>query len=240
MKKIAKMAVGLTAVTMAASAFAGGPEMAAPSINGFNIGLGFGYDSYSYSQVVSEIGGVNFQAVSQVNNNKFGPLGEIGYTFQVSNWAFLGIRAYWKYDDFRTQVRQIVNLVANNITNLQSHVAAMIVFGAMLNGSNAAYLEAGYTAIWGKSTLGQVTAPGGNIPVSATYTLSGGIAGIGWRHYFMSNVYLDLSYDFALYSDNSTTLSLPATTGSNSVNVDGVKRLHISGVTATLNYLFKV
>ena len=43
MKKIAKMAVGLTAVAMAASAFAGGPEMAAPSISGFNIGLGFGF-----------------------------------------------------------------------------------------------------------------------------------------------------------------------------------------------------
>jgi len=240
MKKIAKMAVGLTAVAMAASAFAGGPEMAPPTISGFNVGLGFGYDSYSYSQALTEIGGTNFYLQSLVENTKFGPVGEIGYTFQVSNWAFLGLRAFYKYDNFNAQQLEFNGHTGNATTSLQSHIAVVFLGGIMLNGSNAAYIELGYTALWGKSTLAHTVAPGGSTPVSTNYTLSGGIAGIGWRHYFVNNVYLDLSYDFSLYEDGSNGLALASTNAANNITAGDIKRVQVNGVTATLNYLFNV
>ena len=237
MKKIAKMAVGLTAVAMAASAFAGGPEMAAPSISGFNIGLGFGFKSYLYDQVQIDFTNPNLLANALPNQaGKFGPLGEIGYTFQLNNWAFIGLRAYWQYDRFRNQT---AFGSYQGQTYLQSHLAAMFLAGLLLNGSNAAYLEVGYTALWGKVSLQAVNAPGQVTPASANYTLSGGIAGVGWRHYFMNNVYLDLSYDFALYSDSSTGVALPASLNGGA-NLSGVRKLHVNGITATLNYLFKM
>lgn len=238
MKKIAKMAVGLTAVAMAASAFAGGPEMAAPTINGLNIGLGFGYKTYVYDQVFTDFNGNNLRIENAaVARNEFGPIGEIGYTFQLSSWAFVGLRAYWEYDHYRDYVSSFGVYQAN--ANLQSHIAAMFVAGLLLNSSNAAYLEGGYTAMWGKTVVQAQNAPGQAAPVSATYTLSGGIVGIGWRHYFMTNVYLDLSYDFALYADNNTSVAVPANLNGGAT-ANGVRRLQVNGITATLNYLFKI
>lgn len=236
MKKLAKMAVGLTAVAMAASAFAGGPEMPANTINGFNIGLGFGYKTYTYhARVVDLTPGAfidNF-----VDNTKFGPLGEIGYTFQLSNWAFIGLRVYYEYDNLYTTT--LIGSYASN-SALQSHLAALFLAGVLLNSSNAVYLEAGYSAMWGKKSLELANANGGAF-VSATnnFTLSGGIAGIGWRHYFMNNVYLDLSYDFALYADDDTTLNVPPGI-SGGATAYPLTRIQVNGVTATLNYLFNV
>lgn len=240
MKRIAKVAVGLTAVTLAASAFAGGPEMAPPTINGFNIGLGFGFNSYNHDLAQAEFGQlVNgfFPSGLLHPATHFGPIGEIGYTFQVNNWAFVGLRGFWQYDHFNTMI-PVIDYVGQ--VDLRSHLAAMFLAGILLSSSNAVYLEAGYTAMWGKTTGQPFINPGQALPVSAKYTLNGGIAGIGWRHYFVNNVYLDLSYNFALYADSSTGVTIVSNDPFNNFAASGLKKTQVNGVTATLNYLFQV
>ncbi len=238
MKTIAKVAVGLTAVAMAASAFAGGPEMAPPTINGFNIGLGFGYNSYTYESRITEFNTNEIFDNGFLQANKFGPVGEIGYTFQVNQWAFVGLRAFWEYDNQRS-FDQTGNYEGQVF--LQSHLAALFVVGALINDTNAAYIELGYSALWGKNILQASTDPGQVTPISSKYTLSGGVMGVGWRHYFMNNVYLDLGYNFILYANakSSSALTLPAATDGGAT-LSNIRKPQVNGVTATLNYLFKV
>ena len=247
MKIIAKMAVGLTACAMAASAFAGGPEMAPPTIDGFNIGLGMGFKSYQFGQYITEwTAPFDYYANPYSGLNKFGPIGELGYTFQVGPMGFVGLRGYYEYDNVHFWTYTTNTQSYQSQVDLQSHVAAMLVGGLLLNANNAAYLEAGYTALWAKRILSVIAGPGSTATpppfVTSNTTFNGGIVGVGWRHYFVPNVYLDLSYDFALYSNGGSLITAwdGATGTPTGTQASGLSKLQVNGVTATLNYLFQV
>lgn len=242
-----KVSIGLSALCcLATAAFAGGPEMPMVDMNGFNIGLGAGYKTYyadNFYQVGYNSTNASYANVPAiVNQTVFGPLGEIGYTF-AGDWWVGGIRGYYEYDN----VSQ--NLLFgpstndfNGTTSLSSHLAAMLFGGVKLSDTSLAYLEAGYTALWGENTINP------NLTNSAShsgafendFTLSGGIVGIGMRHYFAdTHLYLDVSYDYAIYSDSSSSSTVSATGNAGVVGQLGnVEKISVNGVTATVNYLF--
>ncbi|ABS78468.1 hypothetical protein CbuD7D7780_09140 [Coxiella burnetii] len=239
METTTKLAIGVSALCcLASAAFAGGPDIPMIDMNGFHIGLGFGYKSYTYDQVgtvtVTTGGGTVLGVLHPVSASitQFGPVGELGYTF-ASDWWIAGVKAQYQYDN----VRSVHIMDAHS--RLGSHLTAMLLAGIKVNEANAVYLEAGYSTVWGKTTL---FGPG-PVAVSMKNRLNGGIAGIGWRHYFMNNVFLDLSYDYALYRSKSNSVTLPSaeeTAIGVSGTVQNPKRVAINGITATVNYLFNI
>lgn len=42
---------------------------------------------------------------------------------------------------------------------------------------------------------------------STKYRFDSGIAGIDFRHYFIGNIFLDVSYDYALYKNKSDSVN---------------------------------
>ncbi|AAO89868.2 hypothetical protein AYM02_10535 [Coxiella burnetii] len=252
METTTKLAIGVSALCcLASAAFAGGPDIPMIDMNGFHIGLGFGYKSYTYDQVgtvtVTTNGGTVLSVLHPVSASitQFGPVGELGYTF-ASDWWIAGVKAQYQYDNVRSVHIMDAPLVGSNYsyrTRLGSHLTAMLLAGIKVNEANAVYLEAGYSTVWGKTTL---FGPG-PVAVSMKNRLNGGIAGIGWRHYFMNNVFLDLSYDYALYRSKSNSVTLSSATASaegTAIGVSGTvqnpKRVAINGITATVNYLFNI
>ncbi|POZ78540.1 hypothetical protein CbuRSA425_01580 [Coxiella burnetii] len=248
METTTKLAIGVSALCcLASAAFAGGPDIPMIDMNGFHIGLGFGYKSYTYDQVgtvtVTTNGGTVLSVLHPVSASitQFGPVGELGYTF-ASDWWIAGVKAQYQYDNVRSVHIMDAPLVGSNYsyrTRLGSHLTAMLLAGIKVNEANAVYLEAGYSTVWGKTTL---FGPG-PVAVSMKNRLNGGIAGIGWRHYFMNNVFLDLSYDYALYRSKSNSVTLSSAEGT-AIGVSGTvqnpKRVAINGITATVNYLFNI
>ncbi|WP_264770573.1 outer membrane protein [Coxiella burnetii] len=245
METTTKLAIGVSALCcLASAAFAGGPDIPMIDMNGFHIGLGFGYKSYTYDQVgtvtVTTNGGTVLSVLHPASITQFGPVGELGYTF-ASDWWIAGVKAQYQYDNVRS-VHTIDDAPLDR-TRLGSHLTAMLLAGIKVNEANAVYLEAGYSTVWGKTTL---FGPG-LVAVSMKNRLNGGIAGIGWRHYFMNNVFLDLSYDYALYRSKSNSVTLSSATASAEGTATGVsgtvqnpKRVAINGITATVNYLFNI
>ncbi|WP_264769727.1 outer membrane protein [Coxiella burnetii] len=251
METTTKLAIGVSALCcLASAAFAGGPDIPMIDMNGFHIGLGFGYKSYTYDQlgtvtVVTTDGGTILSALHPVSASitQFGPVGELGYTF-ASDWWIAGVKAQYQYDNVRSVHIMDASLVGSTYrTRLGSHLTAMLLAGIKVNEANAVYLEAGYSTVWGKTTLFDP----GPVAVSMKNRLNGGIAGIGWRHYFMNNVFLDLSYDYALYRSKSNSVTLSSAIASAEEAAIGVlgtvrnpKRVAINGITATVNYLFNI
>lgn len=250
METTTKLAIGVSALCcLASAAFAGGPDIPMIDMNGFHIGLGFGYKSYTYDQVgtvtVTTDGGTILSVLHPVSASitQFGPVGELGYTF-ASDWWIAGVKAQYQYDNVRSVHTMDASLVGSTYrTRFGSHLTAMLLAGIKVNEANAVYLEAGYSTVWGKTAL---FGPG-PVAVSMKNRLNGGIAGIGWRHYFMNNVFLDLSYDYALYRSKSNSVTLSSATDSTEEALIGVlgtlqnpKRVAINGITATVNYLFNI
>lgn len=109
----------------------------------------------------------------------------------------------------------------------------MLLAGIKVNEANALYLEAGYSTVWGKTTFF------GRAPVSVSIMknrLNAGIAGIGWGHYFMNNVFVDLSYGYALYRSKSREAAINRLSGV----LRNPERVAISDINATVNYLFNI
>ncbi|AIT62806.1 outer membrane protein [Coxiella burnetii] len=248
METTTKLAIGVSALCcLASAAFAGGPDIPMIDMNGFHIGLGFGYKSYTYDQVgtvtVTTYRGTILSVLHPVSASitQFGPVGELGYTF-ASDWWIAGVKAQYQYDNVRSVHIMDASLVGSTYrTRLGSHLTAMLLAGIKVNEANAVYLEAGYSTVWGKTTL---FGPG-PVAVSMKNRLNGGIAGIGWRHYFMNNVFLDLSYDYALYRSKSNSVSSATASAEGAaigvlVTVQNPKRVAINGITATVNYLFNI
>ncbi|MFK3618034.1 hypothetical protein WJ883_11350, partial [Coxiella burnetii] len=160
------------------------------------------------------------------------------------DWWIAGVKAPYPYYTVRSVHLMFASLVGSTYrTRLGSHLTAMLLAGIKVNEANAVYLEAGYSTVWGKTTLFDP----GPVAVSMKNRLNGGIAGIGWRHYFMNNVFLDLSYDYALYRSKSNSVTLSSATASAEEAAIGVlgtvqnpKRVAINGITATVNYLFNI
>lgn len=245
METTTKLAIGISALcSLASAAFAGGPEMPAIDMNGINFGLGFGYKTYTFDYRATREDGTTFFNDNYSHSlNQFGPLGELGYTWAGYHWAF-GILGQFEYDNVRVTDQTVHQ---STRVRLGSHVNAMLMAGFKVTECDLLYLEGGYSAIWGKTTLfphadGAVAAPS----VHKSYTLSGGIMGIGWRHYFMSDVFLDVSYDYALYASKSdkpgNLLTSTFTSATNTVTstVYSPKRVAVNGITATANYLFNL
>ncbi len=250
METTTKLALGVSALCcLVTTAFAGGPEMPMIDMNGINLGVGGAYNSYKYDMTQSDFTAANLEAATENQAptvNKFGPVGQLGYTYAGDNWIF-GVVGQFEYDDVRNFTNDFGIQLGNAQVMLRSHINAMLLGGLKVNDANAVYLEGGYTAFWGKSLLGLDVPPGaGAGPLSTKYTLNGGIAGVGWRHYFINNVFVDLSYSFALYGNKESGVILPATNTTAPAlltatqTMSGIKRLTVNGVTATANYLFNV
>lgn len=253
METTTKLAIGVSALCcLATAAFAGGPEVPMIDMNGINVGLGFGYKSYTWDQaaasadIVDGTPRVLFFPVSD-SLNQFGPLGELGYTYAGYSWVF-GVKGQFEYDNVRV-THPVHNITANSTftyrTRFGSHVTAMLLAGLKVTDADVVYLEGGYTALWGKTTVfsgdSAAVAPAGTA-VSTKYTLNGGIAGVGYRHYFMNNVFLDVSYDYALYKSKNGAVGFSGVGAANTgvVAVANPKRVAINGITATANYLFNI
>ncbi len=245
METTKKLAISVSALCcLATAAFAGGPEAPMIDMNGIHIGLGFGYKSYKYDLDHYDYTGANLLDRNGAGTvTKFGPLGELGYTYAGDDWI-VGLKGQFEFDDVRNATGLSGVLVSTSEVKLRSHLTAMLLAGLKVNEANAVYLEAGYTAMFVQQVLSLNAGPGaGGQPVSTSYTLNGGVVGIGWRHYFENNVFVDLSYDFALYADKNINLNIPAsgvTVVTNYQEVGGVRQLRVNGITATANYLFNV
>ncbi|MBW5803042.1 hypothetical protein FIV31_07180 [Coxiella endosymbiont of Ornithodoros amblus] len=228
METTTKLAIGVSALcSLAGAAFGGGPNIPMINMNGFHIGLGFGYKSYTYiwDDVIRTLHPVS------ASITQFSPIGELGYTF-ASDWWIAGVKAQYQYDNVRSVPVDAPLSVYFHRSRLGSHLTAMLLAGIRINEANALYLEAGYSTVWGKTTFfGR-----GPVSVSVKNRLNGGIAGVGWRHYFMKNVFVDLSYDYALYRSKSGETAINPVSGV----LENPGRVAISGINATVNYLFNI
>ena len=231
MEKPIKLAISVYVLcSLAATAVATASSSSSTSMidmNGLHIGIGVRCKSYTYAQF-NEKGGRNGLITNVVGSKiSFDSLmyrlsGELGYTFTRDRWI-AGIKAQFRYDN----ARNVHTVDSSYQMYWGSHITTMLLAGTKINQSNAVYLATGYSSVWRKTAL---FSP---IPV-----LSGVIAGIGWRHYFINNVFADLSYDYALYRSkfNSTNIR----TGTTRLwFIENPKRT-ISGITATVNYFFNM
>ncbi len=151
---------------------------------------------------------------------------------QVTRWI-AGVKAQYQYDNVRSVPVDAPLSFYFHRSRLGSHLTAMLLAGIKVNEANALYLEAGYSTVWGKTTFF------GRAPVSVSIMknrLNAGIAGIGWGHYFMNNVFVDLSYGYALYRSKSREAAINRLSGV----LRNPERVAISDINATVNYLFNI
>lgn len=249
-----KMLVACGALCAASQfAFAGGPEMPPPAHSAIFFGIGGAYDFVSYKDTVfaptgfSPAGvlvtsGVGFED----NNSVFGlsPVGQLGYDYFFGTGGFIGIKGLFNFVDKNTTFTATGTGVAtaNNtqaIAEFQSMVQAMLEGGVCIN-NNAFYLEGGYAALFTKLALRDIAA-GGQVTGSQHETFNGGVAGIGYRHYFWDSLFLDAVYSYALFTDGNTlTANNITAAGTVTPTTDSaqLKRVRVQDIVLTVNYAF--
>lgn len=214
-------------------AYAGGPEMPS-SYGAFYVGLG---------------GTVNFVQLEQQTLNPFetitaapptglvtdtaifglSPVGQIGYDWYFASGAFLGLKGLYNYIDKNSN-----GFIGISQFTYRSMVAGMLAAG-FRHGNNAIYAEAGYAALFSKQEI--LNARGLFIEGSVTNTLSGGIAGLGYRRYFWQHLFVDVVYSYALFADGERlVVNDTANPGQNILQT--AKRPRVQDITFTLNYMF--
>ncbi|WP_304986038.1 outer membrane protein [Coxiella-like endosymbiont] len=227
---------------LATAAFAGRPYVPVCDMNGFHVGLGFWYNSYIWDQVSSVADATSHSLFhpTSISLTQFGSVGELGYTFATYNWIF-GVRGQFQYDNIRVVQPGFLYDASlpyyrTGIGSIGSHFLATLLAGLKVNDWDAVYLEGGYTTLLGRITV----LPGASAFVSQTVKekLNGGVAAIGWRHYFMNNIFVDLRYSYSLY--RSKTSSVSTTSEEFTATVNNPTRVAINGITATANYLFNI
>lgn len=241
METTTKLAIGVSALCcLATAAFAGGPDVPTPDMSGFHIGLGGGYNSYTWDQVASVTNGVEtLSHPSSVALTQFAPVGELGYTFANQNWIF-GVRVKYQYDNVRVVEPGFVieDEDLDYRTRLGSQLSATLLAGLKVNSFNAVYLEGGYTTLWDRVSFPIATSA--EFPYkSVKARLNGGVAAIGWRHYFMNNVFFDVRYSYSMYKNKTSGVSTTSEYGL-TATVNNPARLVVKGITVTANYLFNM
>lgn len=218
-------------------AYAGGME--APHAYGrFYVGLG---GAINFVQIEQELL-APFQSTlagtpplgTRAEQNTFGlsPVGQIGYDWYFSSGGFVGLKGLYNYIDKQSSLF-FGNISSSHFTH-RSMLAAMLV-GGFRHGDNAFYAEAGYAALFSKQELFNIS--GVVLEGSLTKTLSGGIAGVGFRHYFWQRLFVDAVYSYALFSDGSALIANDrARPGLNSRQL--AKRPRVQDITLTVNYMF--
>lgn len=186
------------AVVLAGSvqmACAGGPDMVPMSQNGIFIGAGGAVDWLQYRETVSSPGTSGFIETPLTINVT--PVGQLGFEHYSSSGAMFGIKGLYNYVNKETAV------FAPNNPNffVGSMVAALLEFGYRFD-NNVFYLEGGYSALFTKFTSRDFFTL--ELEGTQTQTLSGGLAGIGYRRFFTPSVFIDAVYSLALYEDTNT------------------------------------
>lgn len=242
-------------------AMAGGPEMAPPGHSAIFIGVGGAYDYVQYKNAIaapingfpSAVGVSGFFNGFESNGSIFGlaPIGQVGYDYffnSDANTGFIGIKGLFNFIDknaaFTTFVVNNNNITTQIISSFQSMVQAMLEGGIRVN-NNAFYLEGGYSALFTKLTLRDVLA-GGAVEGLQHQTLSGGVAGIGYRRYFLDCLYIDAAYSYSLYQDGSvlgaSTVTNPVILTEVSVPQVGesaqLKTVRVQDIVLSVNYAF--
>ncbi len=224
-------------------ALAGGPEMPPPGHSTIFIGIGGAYD-YIQSQGTAGVlitgTATNFQFEGV--NSLFGlsPAGQLGYEYFFGSGGFFGIKGVYNYTNKDSQ-RDFAVLVGDTlfsdqaIFEAQSMVQAMLEGGICIN-NNAFYLEGGYAALFG-TALVRDTVAGGNVLAKTNQTFNGGVAGIGYRHYFWDVLSIDAVYSYALFAQGNL-VSTPSVTDSTIVGYGQANRLSVQDVLFTVNYNF--
>lgn len=245
----------LTCGALAASqvAFAGGPDMPPPSHSAIFIGIGGAYDYVQYKNTIfSPVLDPTIPAGSgpgygyEDSNSVFGlaPVGQLGYDYFFGTGGFIGVKGLFNFVDKNTTFQGIG--FSNNTqftTEFNSMAAGMLEGGVRVN-DNAFYLEAGYSALFTKTVLRDVTS-GGQVIGSQNQTLSGGIAGIGFRHYFWDVLFIDAVYSYALYQDGTsfsaqsiTTVTPDEVTPVTLTSSSQLKQVRLQDILFTVNYSF--
>lgn len=227
------------ALCVASSAFAGGPEMPPPGHSAVFIGIGGAFD-YAQGQVVA--GGNAFadpliNAQFEFSNSNFGlaPAGQLGYEYFFGSGGFFGIKGVYYYTNKNFANHQTIDDI-QGLLEFQSMVQAMLEGGICVN-NNAIYLEAGYAALFTHGVVRDIFPAAGVVVGSHYDTLNGGVAGIGFRHYFWDVISIDAVYSYALFADGDTVsgalVSDPTIRG-----YAQLKRVSVQDILFTVNYNF--
>jgi len=234
MKRLLLLVSSILLLALSQLVYAGGPEMP-DNYGGFYIGLG---GAVEFVQVEEE-------ALSPFQTNvpglpptglitgatEFGlsPVGQIGYDWYFASGAFIGLKGLYDYIDKNSN-----GFIGITQFNFRSMAAGMLVAG-FRHGNNAFYAEAGYAALFSEQKI--FNAVGLFLEGSATNTLSGGIAGVGYRRYFWQHLFVDVVYSYALFQDPGRFLvNDSARPGTNILQL--AKRPRVQDITFTVNYMF--
>ncbi len=237
-----KLALSIFAsFSLVSMAFAGGPETPAIDMNGVNIGAGISYKSYKYDLTQTDFTGTNVATANQAPTvDALGVAGQIGYTAAGDHWIF-GILGQYEYANIHNYTDDSGVQIGGAQVNLRSRFNGMILGGIRASDADVAYLEFGYTAAYLREILSiRVPAGAGAGNVTGKEALNGGIFGAGWRHYFSSSLFTDLSYTFSLYSNGNMGLIQNTTLSTATQTTSEMRKLTVNGLSATANYLFSL
>ena len=192
------------------------------NMNGFHVGLGIRFKPCIYDQcnengknnLTDKIVGSNINFISLVYHLS----GELGYTFMKEYWI-AGIKVKFQYDD--AQNIHAVDFSTYQIRGI--YATTVLLAGIKISQANAAYLTTGYSSVWRRPAFRNA------IPVPSDI-----VAGIGWRYYFVDNIFIDLSYDCTFHRSKSSIEMIHAR------SIEYLKKVTVNGITATINYFFNM
>jgi outer membrane immunogenic protein len=219
-------------------ALAGGPDMPPPGHSSIFLGIGGAYDYVQYKDTIgapaTPVASFEFY---EDNNSVFGlsPVGQLGYEYFFGTGGFIGIKGLFNFVDKNTQFITGTVSSLQTVAEFQSMVQAMLEGGICIN-NNAFYLEGGYSALFSK-LIARNFANGGAVQGTASQTLNGGVAGIGYRHYFWDSLFLDAVYSYSIYADGSSLVTTNSVTPANGDTAQ-LKRVRVQDIVLTVNYAF--
>lgn len=203
-------------------------------INGFHFGGGLSGASvnwryYYYSIKTSG----SYSSARQIENTiNYSPFAEFGYTHRFNN-KIVGVKARFDYDDDRSYLENPT--LQQDRYAMDSDLTVMLLAGFLLNEHTTAFLEGGYSVLFADSAFENFYSPGLFTVVNQHFILQGGGAGLGIREYFNKFIFIDVSYDFLLYSNSNARIFVPTGTPDN-MTVSGPRMITISRVFAGLNF----
>ena len=242
MKKFSAILASLC-VLVGTSALAGGPEYPPPlQIQGLDIGLGmtFPYAIHRmyFMQFSSRLAVDNFRTID-VGANQTYAIGEIGYTFPIRQTGFIGVKGLILYAG-----RELTSALGESTLEIMlKYRASGLVFGGIrIDKADLAYLEAGYTGA-AMTFLADFLAFGGRDgSMRMADWVQGGTAGVGYRHYFHYNFFVDLSGTYTLlqHTPGLEISGFQPSTTPFIAGFTGIRRFQIIDLEATINYLFLI
>lgn len=219
-------------------ALAGGPDMPPPGHSSIFFGLGGAFD---YAQYKNTIGAPATPTTTfdffEDNNSIFGlsPVGQLGYEYFFGTGGFIGIKGLFNFIDKNRAFVASTNTSTQTIAEFQSMVQAMLEGGICIN-NNAFYLEGGYSALFTDNITRNFN-NGGFVQGTQSQTLNGGVAGIGFRHYFWDSLFIDAVYSYSLYADGTNLVTTDSLVAADQDSAQ-LKQVRVQDIVLTVNYAF--